>query len=143
MAIAWTSDLETGNDTIDSQHRQLIETLNELIESCASGIDAEKLRDTLDFLVQYTVRHFDDEEMLQFMHMYPDFDKHRQLHDNFKKTVADLVRRYEESGSSEELSNDVNKIVAAWFLRHIRMEDKKIGTYLRDKKAVSKKPGTH
>ncbi len=134
MVIEWTSVLETGNETIDTQHRELITLLNGLIESCANGIDAEKLRDALDFLAEYTYRHFDDEEMLQLMYMYPDYENHKQAHDVFKRKVQDLIARFEESGSTEVLSSDVNKIVAAWFLRHIRLEDVKIGRHILEKR---------
>ena len=81
--------------------------------------------------MDHTVRHFTDEEALQLEYGYPDYENHRQLHENFKATVNDLARRFNESGSSEELSSDVNKIVLQWLIHHIRNEDKKISEHIR------------
>jgi len=36
MRYDWTSDLETGNNTIDEQHKQLIAAINNLLEACSS-----------------------------------------------------------------------------------------------------------
>ena len=82
-------------------------------------------------MVNYTVHHFYDEELLQVQYSFPDYARHKQLHDDFKKTVGELVQRFAESGSSEELSCDVNKVVVRWLTGHIRQEDKKIGEHMR------------
>ncbi len=132
MLIKWSSDLEIGNEAIDAQHRQLLDVLNGLVEACIRGDNIEKISGTLDFLVQYTVRHFADEEKLQIECSYPGYERHKGIHEAFKKTVAGLVQRYEDTGLSEELSSDLNKIVATWFVRHIGMEDRKIGEHIRE-----------
>jgi len=48
------------------------------------------------------------------------------------------VRRFEKNASSEELSNDVNKIVVRWLIGHIQMEDKKIGKHIRSITALNR-----
>ncbi len=130
MMFKWTNDLEIGDEKIDSQHRQLFDFLNDLIDACSRGSDTQTLDKTLDFLVNYTVLHFKDEEEIQLAYSYPDYERHKQQHEDFKLTVGELVQRFNESGSSSELSRDACKIVATWFLRHIREEDKKIGRYI-------------
>lgn len=130
MTLKWTKDLEIGDEKIDSQHRQLLDFLNNLIAECNKGSDIETLDKTLGFLVDYTVRHFNDEEAIQLEYSYPDYERHKQQHEDFKKTVGELVQRFNDNGSSSELSRDASKIVATWFMRHIRGEDKKIGRHI-------------
>ena len=37
MSIVFDKNLETGNETIDTQHRELIARVNKLTEDCAVG----------------------------------------------------------------------------------------------------------
>ncbi|MCL1794742.1 MAG: bacteriohemerythrin [Oscillospiraceae bacterium] len=129
--IAWDPGFETGNGEVDAQHRQVFRLVNKLVEECMNKTAPEKLKETLDFLVGYTVRHFSDEEALQLQCGYPGYEKHKQIHDDFIETVGGLVRRFAESGSSEWLSGDVNKILVRWLVNHIMHEDKKIGEYIK------------
>ena len=124
--VAWSEDLLTGNALVDMQHQRLFERVSDLARACEDGSDAEKLWDTLEFLVNHAVRHFTDEEALQLEYGYPHYETHKKLHDDFKVTVGELVQRFKDSGSSMELSRDVNKIMVRWLVTHIRDEDKKI-----------------
>ena len=130
--IAWSKDLELGNAQVDSQHRRLFELVSNLIEACMTGQEFDRLRETLDFLVDYTIMHFRDEEALQLQYKYPEYEAHKLMHDDFKVTVSDLVRKYLENGSSEELSSSVNRIVVRWLINHIQREDKKIGKHIQN-----------
>ena len=129
--VAWNDSYKFGNEQVDMQHKRLFELVSGLVSSCMDGTDTEKLRETLDFLVNYTVCHFNDEEALQIQHNYPEYARHKQLHEDFKATVGKLVQRFIQSASSKELSNDVNKIVVRWLVNHIQREDKKIGRHIQ------------
>ncbi len=37
MAYVFTKDLETGNQLIDSEHRQLIDAINNLLTACSTA----------------------------------------------------------------------------------------------------------
>ena len=128
--IAWNDSYKLGENKVDSQHRKLFELLSTLVGACAEGTEVEKVKETLDFLVNYTVQHFIDEEALQLLCGYPDYERHRKLHEDFKVTVGELVRQFNESGSSLELSNNLNRIVVRWLINHIQGEDKKIGKHI-------------
>jgi len=129
--IAWSEKYALGNKQVDSQHRRLFELLSDLVASCLNRTEVTKLKGTLDFLVNYTVQHFNDEEALQCKYDYPDFQRHKQLHEDFKVTVGGLVQKFDCNGSSIELCNDVNKIVVKWLINHIQQEDRKIGKHIR------------
>ena len=129
--IAWDDRLKLGNEQVDMQHKRLFGLLSELVGQCVEGSNTEKLKETLDFLVDYTVHHFYDEESLQVQYGFPEYKRHKQLHEDFKMVVGGLVQRFTESGSLEELSNDVNKIIVRWLVGHIQQEDKKIGEHIR------------
>ena len=128
--IAWDDALILGDEKVDRQHRQMFEMLGELVGACNDGNELEKLEEILDFLVDYTIQHFRDEEALQQRCGYPGYEKHKQLHDQFTVKVGSLVQRFKTNGSTAELFKDLNKTVATWFVEHILTEDKKIREYI-------------
>jgi len=129
--IAWDEGLLTGNAIVDMQHQKMYERLSDLADSCEDGSDTDKLYDTLMFLLNRTIRHFTDEEALQLEYSYPDYENHRKKHEEFKETVSELVKRFEERGSSDQLSKDVNRIIVRWMVNHIQQEDRKFSEHVR------------
>lgn len=134
--VAWSDSYRLGNEQVDTQHYHLFELLSDLIEACMNGSDTEKLKETLDFMVDYTIQHFRDEENLQLQCNYPDYKRHKQLHEIFKCTIVGLVEKFEKNGSSADLSNDVNRVIVRWLISHIQREDKKIGEHIRKQSAA-------
>jgi len=132
--VAWNDSLLMGNALVDMQHQRIFDRVSELVLACEEGSDVEKLQNTLGFLVGHTVRHFADEEALQIEYNYPGYERHRQMHNDFKTTVSGLVEKFKENGSSAELSSNVNKIVVKWLVSHIKHEDIKIADHIRSVK---------
>ncbi|MDR3199985.1 MAG: hemerythrin family protein [Spirochaetales bacterium] len=138
--MAWSPDLETGNKDIDSQHKQIFRLTSSLAAACVSGQGSGMLGETLEFLASYTIRHFTDEENLQLEYGYPGYEEHKKLHDEFKITVAALSARYKTSGSSEELLEKVNSVIARWLVQHIKQEDSKIAAHIRSRDSTRTTP---
>ena len=65
MYAEFTENLATGNEMIDSQHKELIQKINDLLDSCEKSSDKVVAIKTLDFLSDYTEYHFNAEEQLQ------------------------------------------------------------------------------
>jgi hemerythrin len=133
--IEWDEKYSIGYEHVDLQHRRLFELLSDLITASMNHSDTDQLKKTIDFLVDYTVKHFYDEESVQVQWNYPEYEKHKQIHEDFKGVVTGIVQKYNENGSSTELNNDVNKIIVRWIVNHIQNEDKKIGEFIRKKES--------
>ncbi len=130
MAYQLTKDLETGNALIDREHRELIDAINALLDSCSKGQGRNELEKTAQFLQSYTGKHFSDEEQLQRQNNYPEYVQHKRYHDAFKKTVADIVARLSANGPTIALVGEINTALAGWLINHIKREDKKLAAYL-------------
>jgi len=78
MALTWDKILEIGNPNIDNQHKKLIEMFNVLINACSSGKGQAKLEDSFNFLIEYSIQHFSDEEAWQYNIGYPEYQKHKK-----------------------------------------------------------------
>lgn len=131
MAYQFTKDLETGNSVIDSEHRQLIAAVNSLLDACSKGQGRTQLSSTANFLLNYTEKHFADEEAIQSKNHYPDYLRHKKIHDDFKKTAAGLVKKIEDEGPTVANVGQINTLLAGWLLNHIKGEDKKLAAYLK------------
>ncbi|GHV35913.1 hemerythrin [Synergistales bacterium] len=129
--LAWSQELETGNETIDSQHKQLFKLISDIVEACMNGKDADVPKKALDFLASYTVKHFADEEALQLQYGFPDYERHKKIHDDFKVTAAALVEEYNSELSLEKLNSKIHSVVIHWLTRHIKGEDAKIAAHIR------------
>ena len=127
--IVWSEEYEMGNTFVDSQHKRLFELVDKVTKSCLDE-DTTILSETLDFLLQYTVQHFADEESLQISCNFPEYEQHKKLHEEFEKTVSKKVAEFREKGSTKDLSDAINNFVVGWLVNHILKEDMKIGAYL-------------
>jgi hemerythrin len=133
MSLSWLDELATGNALIDMQHKQLINAVNDLINACMSGQGRNSLNSTMQFLLDYTIKHFADEEKLQQQHKYPGYISHKKLHDEFRASAVALAKQLEVEGPSIALVSKVNSSVGDWLVNHIKREDKKIAEYIRSK----------
>ena len=129
--VAWSKSLETGNDAIDSQHKQLFKLTSDLVQACENDKGHEILEEALNFLASYTVRHFTDEEALQLEYKFPGYEAHKKLHDDFKAKAAELISQYHEDSDTAALSTKVNSVIIRWLLQHIKGEDFKIAAHIR------------
>jgi len=131
QGLAWNPRFNIGKPEVDDQHRKLFQLIDELAGFCENGSSREKVKDALDFLVEYTMKHFYDEESIQVQYNFPDYRRHKQLHEDFKSSVGGIVADFNASGSSDELISGVNQIVAKWIVYHVLNEDRKIGEHIR------------
>ena len=127
----WSSELETGYETIDEQHKQLVKALNDLLWACKHGGHRSELKTTVDFLVTYTLRHFADEEEFQVRYNYPGYKLHKFFHSEFKAVTSELADRLAQRGPSIGLAEKINSKLAGWLYNHVIGEDTKIVLHAR------------
>ncbi len=129
----FTKDLETGNTMIDSQHKELLNAINNLLEACSKGKGRDQIKNTLDFLQDYTSKHFHDEEVLQKKYGYPDYVNHKQYHEGFKAVVKGIADELQKQGPTIALVGKVNSNIGNWLVSHIKREDVKVAAHIRSK----------
>lgn len=127
----WDESLVTGNELIDSEHKELFKKINNLLEACASGRGRNEIAETVKFLSDYTKKHFDDEEKLQRKYGYPDRKNHKKYHEGFKRTIRKIGEQLEEEGPTVLLVGKINSSVGGWLVNHIKREDVKVAAHIR------------
>lgn len=132
LELHWKHTYESGQPSIDSEHRQLFQTANQLM----SAIAADQPMGTLIALVRSLVgeieAHFDHEEQLLEAMRYPQAGAHAELHSMLLARARETAARFEtaQTSSSDLVGFVVHDVIA----RHLLQEDRKFFAFI-------KKPG--
>ena len=131
MKAEFTSNLVTGNKTIDEQHKELISKINDLLDAVETSQGQATAMRMLNFLNDYVVYHFEAEENLQKEVGYPGLADHQKQHESLKQTVAALTEMLtEEEGASPAFVEQLNKKVVEWLYKHIEGYDRSVAEYI-------------
>lgn len=133
MAYNWSNDLLTGNMQIDTEHKELIKAINDLLEACSKGKGRAELERTVKFLSSYTKTHFAHEEALQVKYNYPDYNNHKKYHKHFVEQVENIHKKLLAEGSNIVLVGEINSKVGNWIINHIKREDVKVAQHIKSK----------
>jgi len=134
MALEWTQNLAVGVELIDQQHKTWFEKANQLFEAGKQGKSKDYIVKMFDFLDEYTKNHFNDEERYMLSIKYPEYNVQKQLHTEFIKRLSDLRKEYEASGANIGVIINANQMILDWLVKHISMQDKKIGEFVKKQK---------
>ena len=128
MAALWKDEYKVGIEKIDEQHRQLFDKIEQLLEIAKSGdknSNQQKCMEIIDFLVDYTVFHFNTEEALQREKKYVSYAQHIKIHTEFKNTVQAYKELLNRDFSAKSLKSFIGTMLA-WLVNHVCVCDRKI-----------------
>jgi len=128
MAVLWKEEYKVGIDKIDEQHKQLFDKIEQLLEIAKSGnrnSNQQKCMEIIDFLVDYTVFHFDTEQELQRDRKYVSYAQHVKIHTDFKNTIQVYKELLSKDFSAKTLKSFIGTMLA-WLVNHVCVCDRKI-----------------
>ena len=111
--------MSTGVNSIDSQHRTLIDRINELHSACLAGTAREELLQMLTFLGEYAQSHFKHEEGIMDQHKCPVRGKNKAAHVQFLKDYEALVEIVKRDGATTTTVIQLKEMLANWLKNHI------------------------
>lgn len=130
--ISWNDNISVGIQEIDEQHKQLVELINRLYDAMVEGENKqETAREILTELTQYTIVHFAVEESLFRIFDYPEYESHREHHQELRAQVADINARVQEG--ERMITPELLFFLRKWITNHIMVEDKAYAPFLLDK----------
>jgi len=109
----------TGDDTVDCQHRKLIDMINDLDAACAEGRGREAIDQSLDFLASYVVDHFSHEEGVWEKRGCPRAAENIAAHKQLLEQFTAWKQQYEASGASIQLVGELVEFLCNWLVGHI------------------------
>lgn len=129
--VEWKNDYSVGIDSIDQQHKRLINLINQLHTAVDYSTGPEFEREALDELVDYTKTHFSYEEGLMEQNGYPDFEPHKAQHEKMFKKVEEVLAEYEKD--QETAMSNAAEYLKDWLINHINGTDKEYSSFLISK----------
>lgn len=124
----WKEEYKIGNEKIDAQHKELFFKVEDLLAMAMTGdeeTNRQECLELLDFLISYTIFHFDTEEELQKELNYVSYSQHARMHSEFKNTVRAYQEKVEKDFSKETLKKLTGTLMT-WLVIHVCECDKKI-----------------
>ncbi len=129
--MPWTSKLETSIPVIDTQHKELVRMLNQMHKAMRKQQGSNKLNIIIQGLADYTVMHFSVEEKLFRKFGYPEYEKHKKIHEELVATV--LKFKSDFNSGKATVTMDLMDFLTDWLKTHIMKTDMAYVPFLKDK----------
>lgn len=122
----WDASLDVNVEEMNNQHKTLVGLMDVLYKKNLSGATKQELIDSAGGLVNFVIKHFQDEEKYMASINFPGLAAHKQIHQNLmvdlNKFVDDFV-----NGSDNRISDEFITFLKFWLSTHIRGIDTKYG----------------
>ena len=99
--IAWRESFEIGIESVDHEHRELIELINELHDGLGRGATRETVADFLGEIHARISAHFALEERVMRELEYDEYAEHKEDHETLLDDIRDIMDAFDESGHTD------------------------------------------
>lgn len=119
--MEWDDSFSVGVSSLDAQHRELVETIDEFAQAFFDGQSQKVMARILSRLIAFTKTHFQIEENLMIEYGYEDFFAHREEHKHMAQKVLDLQDKFERG--ERDVALDTFNFLRSWLMDHILKTD--------------------
>ncbi len=126
--INWNENLSVKINSIDEQHKKLIELINDFYDNIQSRSNNENIGKLISGMKNYTQMHFTLEEKYMKQFSYPDYFSHKNEHDSFIAKVSSLEEKY--NSKKLIISFEITGFLKEWIKNHIQESDMKYSDFL-------------
>ena len=127
--IAWKKTYEIGIESIDHEHREMIELINALYAELDSGPSESEVARFLGEILSKISAHFALEEKVMRELEYLDYDAHKENHEDLLEEIRDIMDRYED-GAYAAMKDELVQNLEIWFTEHFKNKDSLLHRFL-------------
>jgi len=109
----------------------LLSHFDQLLKACEAGKGLEELSRLLNFLDEYVVKHFNNEESIQRLRNYPGYENHKKEHESFVARLKLLKQEISTEGVALHHLMETNNLLLKWLIHHISTVDVQLGVFLK------------
>jgi hemerythrin len=136
--FVWRDAYSIHHSEIDRQHRHLFKLADDLHAAMITGSARAVIAETLDALIQYTRDHFRSEEAIMQAARFPDYSRHKAIHDKFTSQVMEL--RKSLGNDKLTITLETMHFLRDWLQEHILGLDQQIADHVARSKAPGPRP---
>lgn len=126
MVLTWSKKMSVGNETIDSEHKKILDLVNE-VDRVIRTKDSALFSQALNLLEETTRSHFENEEKIAQAINFPFEDhnlEHQYILDEFQAIKALLAAN--QGRWSESIAEHYFMFLSTWAIDHIMEDDMKM-----------------
>lgn len=128
--FSWNRTYDIGVDSMNHQHQQLIDIMNNLYEQNQQEKPKVLLLKTLVHLQESTIKHFKEEESFMSSIHYSELERHQLVHKNLLYNLEDQIKKFENS-NSEKIPEEFFEFLTFWLKSHIKGIDTRYGRFYK------------
>ena len=126
MELTWSKQMSVGNESIDSEHKNILDLVNE-VDRVIRTKDSVLFSQALDLLEDATRIHFDNEEKIAQAIHFPFAEhnlEHRYILDEFQ--VIKTLLAASQGRWSESVAEHYFMFLSTWAIDHVIEDDMKM-----------------
>ena len=123
--IEWRNEFTTGIGSIDHEHRELIELINELHDRIEADSHKSAVIEFFGMLHGRISSHFALEEVIMRSAGYDEYEAHKAEHERLLDDIRDIMDDY-DAGAYADFGPALTKHLEAWFVEHFRTMDARL-----------------
>jgi hemerythrin-like metal-binding protein len=129
----WSAKYSIGIDLFDQQHLNLLNIINICQNYLTEGVGNDKVMEVLVEMARYADYHFDAEEKLMDIMLYPKSTKHHQAHQVFIGTIQKARQDIEKNQlDAFRILLKLSNFLQVWLIEHIQGIDKQMGNFYQN-----------
>jgi len=122
--IEWKDEFSVGVPSIDYEHQQLIELINQLNKMAGWGDSYDNVIDALGEIYAQISSHFALEEKIMRDSNYDGYVEHKADHENLLDELRDIMDKVDDDGAYDE--SRLGSELGSWFSEHFRTHDARL-----------------
>lgn len=122
--LHWKPEFSVGIDSMDDEHREMIDLINTTYEKLESNSDAIQIEACLGEILSTISAHFALEERMMRRSQYAEYQAHKNDHEELLEQIRDLMDDFfADSGAGTER---LEQSLSDWFAGHFATFDARL-----------------
>lgn len=126
--MKWKKRYEIDVPFIDQQHCEWFKRVDQLGRAIEKGKASVEMATALKFVVEYTQKHFIDEQAYMQEIQYPGAASQHKLHKSFEKYIVDVLTNLKRG--KDVPAQQLFQFMTDWMKEHILKEDAQIAAFV-------------
>jgi hemerythrin len=122
--MQWKPEYSVGVESMDDEHREMINLINETYEKLGSNPDALQVEECLGDIFSTVSMHFALEERLMRKNNYAEYQAHKDDHEDLLDQIRDLMDDFAADTSAGAVR--LEQGLSDWFAGHFSTFDARL-----------------
>jgi len=124
VLLEWKSEYSVGIASMDDEHREMIDLINDVYEKIGNTPDAGAIESCLEEIFNTISLHFALEERIMRDSGYSEYEDHKDDHEDLLDEIRDLMDSF--ATDPDEGTRQLKLRLSDWFGKHFASFDARL-----------------